>query len=651
MLVRGSSGAGPALPELGRRLKWLVLAFLIAFGFLIGRLWQLQVVRGDSYYQRTVSNVVHKRFLPSIRGDIVDKNGVPLATNRPAFNIYVIPQKFTPATRDALVRLLGLTDEEAQQLDERVAAGKKRDPHTEIPVLEDQGVDRAQLVEQARFRLDGVEVQHEPYRDYPAGDLAAHVIGYMTQMTEAEQERLEPLGYEPHELVGRYGLEAEWENYLRGKKGVEQFAVDARGHRIDDASAANLIQGDKMIEPVAGDDVVLTIDAELQKLAEKAVAPHAAAAVAVVEVDTGKVLALVSKPSFDPNVMTGHLTRAEKALLDADPRRPFVDKALAARYPPGSIYKFVTAIAALEDGVASEEEKITCAGALEVSGTNFHCTAAHGPLDLTWAIQHSCNVYFWQLAQRIGLDRMAQVAREYGLGAPTGIGLNGDAAGRIPTKSWYEQRGTFKIGYSINSATGQGDVEVTVMQMAMAYAALANGGTVYVPHLVDRVVGKNGRVVVSYDPKIANQAGTPPEVLDVIRRGMWKVVNEPGGTAYGHGNSELLTIIGKTGTAEVRSRHRDKSEPEVRGWHPTRSHAWFAGWAPAEHPEIAIVVLIEHGGPGGKVAAPVAKQIIEGWWTKVKHKGETLTPPPGAGSGSAAVTPAEPVNLDDPEAE
>jgi penicillin-binding protein 2 len=618
MLVRGSSGAGPALPELGRRLKWVVLALLLAFGLLIGRLWQLQVVRGDSYYQRTVSNVVHKRFLPSIRGDIVDRNGAPLATNRPAFNIYVAPGRFTPETRDALVRLLGLSDEEAKTLDERVANGKKRDPHTMIPVLEDQGSERAQLVEQARYRLDGVEVEHEPYRHYPQGDLAAHVVGYMTQMTEKELDRLAPLGYEPHELVGRYGLEAEWENYLRGKKGIEQFAVDARGHRIADADAEDLIQGEKMIEPVAGDDVVLTIDAELQKIAERAVAPHAAAAVAVVEVQTGKVLALVSKPSFDPNVMTGHLTRAEEALLNADPRKPFTDKTLAARFPPGSVYKFVTAIAALEDGVSVEEEKVMCTGSLEVSGTRFGCTAAHGMLDLVGAIQHSCNVYFWQLAQRIGLDKMAEVAERYGFGRPTGIGLNGDTGGRIPHKAWYEARGKFKIGYTINSATGQGDVEVTVMQVAMAYVALANGGTLFVPHLVEKVVGKNGRVVVAYEPKVAAHVDTAPEILDVIHRGMWKVTNEPGGTAYPYGHSDIVSIAGKSGTAEVRSRQRQKPQLEVRGWHPTRSHAWFAGWAPAERPEVAIVVLIEHGGSGGKVAGPVAKQILEGWYTKVR---------------------------------
>ncbi|MCA9680116.1 MAG: penicillin-binding protein 2 [Kofleriaceae bacterium] len=619
----GSGGGGPsggvAIPELGRRLRWVALAMILAFCGLIGRLWQLQVVRGDRYYERTVSNVVHERFLPSIRGKIVDRNGVPLADNRPAFNIYVTPKEFGDHQAE-LDRLLGLSEEESAKVTERLAAGQKRNPRQAVMVLEDQGEDRAALVQQARFRLAGVEVRHEPYRHYPQGELAAHLVGYMTQMNERELDRLAPLGYDASELIGRYGLEYEFENYLRGKKGIERFAVDARGQRIDDEAAAGLIQGERLIEPVAGYNVVSTIDARLQRLAERAVAPHRAAAVAVVEVKTGRILALVSKPSFDPNVMTGHLTRAEEALLNSDPRKPFTDKTLAARYPPGSTYKFVTAIAALEDGLGAEDEQIDCKGAIEVSGTRFRCTAAHGKLDMIGAIQHSCNVYFWQLAQRIGMDRMAAVAEAYGFGRPTQLGLNGDSGGRVPTKAWYEQHGRHRIGDTINAATGQGDVEVTVLQMTMAYAALANGGTRYVPQVVDRVEAADGHVVVQYEPRVAAEIGTPPEVLDVLHRGMWKVVNERGGTAFDHAHSDVVEFAGKTGTAEVRTRkNKDKPKVELEGWHPSRSHAWFAGYAPATDPEIAIVVLIEHGGPGGRVAGPVARQILEGWWTKIRN--------------------------------
>jgi penicillin-binding protein 2 len=323
--------------------------------------------------------------------------------------------------------------------------------------------------------------------------------------------------------------------------------------------------------------------------------------------------------------MTGHLTKAEENFLLGDPRKPFIDKTLRAQYPPGSTFKFVTAIAALEDGQAAEDEPIFCTGSYELANTRFKCTAAHAKLDLVTAIARSCNVYFWRLAERVGLDRLAIVADEYGFGKPTNIGLgrfNGDGAGRIPTKSWYEQRTRYKVGYATNASTGQGDVEVTVMQMAMAYVALANGGTLFTPQVVDRVESADGRVLVAYDPQIATKIKTPPDALDILHRGMLGAVNDFGGTAYEYARSEVVTIAGKTGTAEVKKRRkqRDEEERDVQGWHPTQSHAWFAGWAPAADPEIAIVVLIEHGGSGGKIAGPVAKTILEGWWTKIRNR-------------------------------
>ncbi|MBS1121664.1 MAG: penicillin-binding protein 2 [Deltaproteobacteria bacterium] len=545
---------------------------------------------------------------------------MPLADNRPAFNIYATPKKLQPAVKAELARLLGLSDDELAKVEERLAIGAKRDADRPIVVLEDQGRDRAALVEQALARLPGVEVRHEPYRFYPQGDLAAHLIGYMNQMNQAEADRLANQGYDTSELIGRDGLEAAWENYLRGKKGIERYAVDARGQQLDDQTAAALIQGERVIGAVPGANVVLTVDAELQKLAEKVVVQSrvAAAAVVIVEPKTGKIRALVSKPSWDPNVMTGHLTPQEDTMLRTDPRKPFVDKALHATYAPGSVFKFVTALAALEDGQAAEDESIVCNGEYQLSGTTFRCNATHGKLDLVGAIQHSCNIYFWKLAERIGLDRIADVARLYGFGTPTHLGI-GDAGGRIPTKAWYEQHGKYRIGNATNAATGQGDVEVTVLQMAMAYAALGNGGKLFVPQVVERIEASDGRLIASYQPTIAREIKTPPDALDTWRRGMWKATNQAGGSAFDHGHVSIVTVSGKTGTAEIRTKQHKKEDDErdVEGWHPTRSHAWFAGWAPAEDPEIAIVVFVEHGGSGGRIAWPIAKQILESYYTKI----------------------------------
>ena len=634
MLLRspGGAGNGPALPELHRRLKWLALVAAIVIMLFVGRLWVLQVMRGDTYLETTVRNVVKERYLPSVRGKILDKNRQLLASNRVAFHIYAVPNEMLPLKKDAapgvipgsvtiaeLSRLLGLSSDERAKVEQRLAVGRKRDPSAAIRILEDQGRDRAALVWQAApFRLPGISIKNEPYRSYPQGDLAAHLIGYMTQMTADEAEKLTQQGYGTSELVGRYGLEAAWENYLRGKKGIERYAVDAKGKQLDDSTAAGLIEGELVTEPVPGANLVLTIDLELQKVAEKAISQSRvpAAAVVIVEPKTGKLRAIVSRPSFDPNIMTGRLTRQEYEMLRKDPRKPFVDKVLRATYAPGSVFKFVTALAALEDGQAPADETVLCQGSYALSGTTFRCNGSHGKQDLIGAIRHSCNIYFWKLAERIGLDRIADVAGQYGFGSPVRLGINGDVhtTGRIPTKAWYEQQHSrYKVGYATNAATGQGDVEVTVMQMAMAYAALANGGTLYSPMVVERMEGSDGRVIRTYDPQVQHTIKLGADSLATWRRGMFEVANAPGGTAFDHGFVQVVPVMGKTGTAEIRSRNKRKDEDErdIENWNPRRSHAWFAGWAPAENPEFVIVVLIEHGGSGGRVAWPIAKQILE----------------------------------------
>jgi penicillin-binding protein 2 len=634
MLLRPSQGGstGPALPELHRRLKWVALAAGVVLVMFVGRLWLLQVMRGESYLERTVSNVVKERYLPSVRGKILDKNRQLLASNRVAFHIYATPNEMVPSKKDAapgvlpgsvtvaeLSRLLGLSSDERAKVEERLAIGRKRDASSPIRILEDQGRDRAALVWQtAPFRLPGISIRNEPYRSYPQGDLGAHLIGYMTQMTADEAEKLVPQGYSTSELVGRAGLEAAWENYLRGKKGIERYAVDAKGKKLDDSTAAELIEGELVTEPVPGANLVLTIDLEMQKLAEKAIAQSRVPAAAVIVVDpkTGKLRAVVSRPSFDPNIMTGRLTRQEYEMLRKDPRKPFVDKTLRATYAPGSVFKFVTALAALEDGQAPVDETILCEGSYELSGTTFRCNGAHGKQDLVGAIQHSCNIYFWKLAERIGLDRIADLATQYGFGSPVRLGINGDVhtTGRIPTKAWYEKNhARYKIGYATNAATGQGDVEVSVMQMAMAYAALANGGTLYNPMVVESMEGSDGHEIRRYEPQIQSQIKIGADSLDTWRRGMFRVTNVAGGTAFDHGYVDIVPVMGKTGTAEIRSRNkrREEDERDIENWNPRRSHAWFAGWAPAENPELVIVVLVEHGGSGGKVAWPIAKQILE----------------------------------------
>ncbi len=488
--------------------------------------------------------VVHELALPAPRGEIRDRRGVPLAVNRPAQDLHVTPTAFDAPARDALIRALALDADEVSQMDTIVERARKRSRLASVAVL--TAVTPARASQAAA--LTGVELRPGVTRDYPEGALAAHVLGYLSPMTDAELDRLGALGYEQAEHIGRYGIEREWESYLRGKPGRELYVTDAHGQVVEDPDVITaVIQGTPRLEPVAGLELVLTIDARLQRLAEDAVASQPAAAVAVIEVATGKLLALVSKPSFDPRAMSAGLSRAAYDALINDPNKPFLDRTLHETYPPGPTFAFVTALAALEDGFT------TC------------------------ALVRGCDASVAQLAERVGLDRIAEEARAYGFGTPTGLGLNGDAAGQIPTKAFYDQLG-FKIGHTLNTAAGEGDVEVTLLQLVTAYAALASG-TRFVPQLVERVQRANGQVVTAFDPRVAATVSTDPAILDLLRQAMRD---------------------GQAGTAHARK----------------HQHAWFAGWAPEDAPEIAIVVLIPDGGDGA--AVPVARTILERWWTEVR---------------------------------
>ena len=330
----------PGVPEFNRRFGWLIGVVAVAFLALVGRLWQLQVLRGEAYYQKASDNFKAERFIPAVRGKIQDRKGRVLVDNRPSFNIYVQPRYFAPEARERLIALLSLSPGEADALREKVRKSRAQ----EVMALEDIGRDQLALVAQAQAELPGVVVRDAPHRNYLSGTLAAHILGYMNQISDVELEARAGAGYEEGDYVGRYGIEKAWENYLRGKRGVERYVVDARGRRKEDKEVEALIDAPRFVPPVPGHDILLTLDADLQRAAEKAFGSHPAGGAAVIDVRTGRILALVSKPAFDPNVMTGHLSRAEEAAMEADPHKPFLDKTLRQHYFPGSTFKFVTAL-------------------------------------------------------------------------------------------------------------------------------------------------------------------------------------------------------------------------------------------------------------------------------------------------------------------
>jgi penicillin-binding protein 2 len=368
------------------------------------------------------------------------------------------------------------------------------------------------------------------------------------------------------------------------------------------------------MDPIPGRDLRLSVDVELEQAIERAMRPHAAGAAVVIDVRTGRLLALYSKPDFDPNDLSGGAGKARVreafTRMYADPLRPMLDKTMSGAFQPGSTMKPFSALAGLEDHVIDPEHTEKCEGYVVFGRRIFRCSHVHGKVRMQTAIARSCNVYFFHLAETVGMDRIARVAQAFGLGDKTGLGINPEAPGRIPTRSWYalRYRGQFRVGFTLNMAIGEGDVTVTPLQLATAYSALANGGTLYQPQIVRAVETSDGAVVQEFPPRIRRQVPMAPENMRFVADALYDVVNDPTGTAY-PARDPSLEVAGKTGTAQTGYVVKKEDDAKM-AWYLSQNHAWFSAFAPAHNPEIVATVLVEHGGSGPEVAVPVAMQII-----------------------------------------
>jgi penicillin-binding protein 2 len=441
-------------------------------------------------------------------------------------------------------------------------------------------------------------------------------------MREIDQEtltRLESQGYRSGDRLGAIGVERRWESYLRGRRGWRKVIHGLARGRDQSRLEARYLDEPRRVAPVPGRDVSLTIDIELERSIERAMRGQLAGAVVVVDVRTGRLLAALSKPSFDTNVVSGgsgkDAVRQAFRRLFADPLKPMLDKTMSAAYPPGSTFKPFTALAALEERVIGFGTRVDCRGGYEYGKRYFRCTGVHRQVDLHEAIVQSCNTYFYTVGahERMQIDRLAKIGMDFGLGIKTGIGLNPEARGRMPTKSWYTRRykGAYRGGFTLLAAIGQGAATVTVLQLALGYSALANGGTLYQPQVVRSIETSDGTIVQEFPPRVRRVIKLDPEHLGAIQRGLRGVVAERKGTAHAE-SFPGVDMAGKTGTAQV-SHVTPRGVDPGKVWYFNRDHAWFVGYAPTRSPEIAIAVLIEHGGGGGKNAVPVAMRVVRDW--------------------------------------
>jgi penicillin-binding protein 2 len=661
--------------EFRKRYKWMALAALLAFAAVATRLFQLQVLDGAEYAAVAHENIIRRVVLPTTRGVIRDANGKVLASSRPSYDVEIVPGRVMPSARPVhyrngqaiprdpdswprLAEVLRLNPEERRTFEGRIrvacASDDDKSPcwHTPILVREDVPRDIVAELRQHHEELAGVDVIGVPVRFYPYKTLAAHMLGYVAEidaetlakyrppgfedLPREEQQRQNPLGYEGGDTVGATGVEHAWESYLRGQRGWEKRVVDARGRYRSGPEAERLVDAPPRLDPIPGRDLRLSIDVDLEQAIDKAMRAHAAGAVVVVDVRTGRLLALYSKPDFDPNDLSGGegkgRVREAFTRLYADPLRPMLDKSMSGAFQPGSTMKPFSALAALEDRLIEPEHVEKCEGYVTFGRRVFRCSHVHGPVRLHEAISRSCNVYFFHLAETVGMDRIARIAQAFGLGQKTGLGINPEAPGRIPTRSWYalRYRGQFRVGFTLNMAIGEGDVTVTPLQLALAYSALANGGTLYQPQVVRAVETSDSAVVQEFPPRIRRQVSLRPDSLELVTTALYDVVNDPTGTAF-PARDPSLDVAGKTGTAQTGYVAKKEDEAKM-AWFLSQNHAWFASFAPAKSPEIAVAVLVEHGGSGPEVAVPVAMQIVHEYERlkaiRLGHNPPAKSPPP-----------------------
>lgn len=617
-----------------RRIVPLAFGVVVIFGLLVLRLWYLQILYAEDY--RALSENNRLRFLPvpASRGALMDRNGTVLVSNRPSFSLTLIPQeiKDVEAMLDRLASLLGL---DRAELGERWQKAKGRARYYPVVVAANITREQVEIVEENRQRLSGVEVAVKPVREYNYQQSSAHLLGYIAEISEKELDETAYQDYNPGDYIGKNGIERAWEEELHGEDGGRQLEVDSRGRVLRVLHES---------QPTVGNSLVLTIDQRLQQVAERAFGSQAGAAV-VMNVTNGEVLAFVSSPTFDPALFSGKIPTDIWQGYLKDKRHPLQNKALSGQYPPGSTFKMITALAGLEAGLVNESSSVYCDGTYKLGSGKFRCWSrnGHGSVNLRRSLKESCDVYYYQLGERLGIDRLAEMCRRFKLGDVLGIGLSGEKKGLIPTTEWKLQRfgKRWVPGDTPPAAIGQGYVLMTPIQLVSMVATFANDGTIFRPHLVKRVVDADGKVLKEFAPEVLAQVAASPANFKKVKQGLFAVVNDPGGTGAAARLGDVR-VAGKTGTSQVVKLGEDRKR---RLAYEYQDHALFTAYAPYDKPEVAVAVVVEHGGGGGSVAAPIAGRILRAWFDLKKPAAPRQAPPEEGkkieGPPVAAVPPEE----------
>jgi len=600
----------------------------VAFVMIILRLWHLQIVQYSSLADRAENNRVRQMTLDGRRGKILDRNGFPMVDSRPSFQLSVIPED-VDNPRETLDFLRRRVDFD---VDSTLGKMRHSPPFQAIVIKKDIDREDVAFVEENRLDLPGVFLEVKAWRNYIYGQEASHILGYLGAISSDQLANAPKSVYSMDDFVGQYGIEKIQEQTLRGAKGYKRVEVDVAGRELA------LLE---MVRPKSGRDLVLTIDFTTQTAAEQAFEGKMGAAVAI-DPNNGDIIAALSKPGFDPNVFAHGISSESWKKFVHDKFHPLQNRITRGQYPPGSTFKIIMAVAALEEGIVSPETTIYCPGHYTLGQRTYRCWKkwGHGSMNLTSALIQSCDVYFYTVGLRLGIDRIAKYAKMLGLGKRTNINLGAESPGLVPSTDWKKKaRGKpWIMGETISCSIGQGYNLVTPIQQAVMISAIANGGKLVTPRLVKAppsAVSGNGRT-----DSATKSVGVNHGTISIIRNALRQVVTAPHGTAWRIKNGPY-SYAGKTGTAQVIKMKKNETEnmEEVKFEH--RDHAVFVGFAPFDDPKIAVAVIVEHGGHGGEAAAPVARKIMDAYLRKIDV-------PPSTPQATAPVTDKSAPTMENP---
>ncbi len=607
-------------PSRNARFFWASILVICSLMVLSIRLWYLQIYKGEYYRKISLNNRVRRIEIPAYRGMIYDRNAKIVLGNRPFFDLVYIPQ-YIIEPQTTIKILSQLIKEPPSDFEDMLRKGKGHPKFLPITIKRNLSLHEVSIIEANRIFLPGIEVHVAPRREYTA-DVPPHIVGYLGEIDgEALRKKNEENpsnSYLPGDLIGKQGLESRWEDYLRGERGYRYLQVDAFGRQTTMAFKNKWELPEQPALP--GSDLVLTIDIELQKTAKNAFQGKYGAIVAL-DPNNGEILTMISSPDFDPTIYQESLSVEKWQALISDPFKPLFDKTTGGTFAPGSVYKPVVALAALQEGVINANSRYTCLGSFELGrDTTLHChqRRGHGTINLAEAIIQSCDIYLYNLGMELGVDRIAKYAQDLGLGQKLDVNLNKEDAGLIPTSLWKKE--TYGIpwtmGDNLNIAIGQGSNLLTPMQIASLYATLANGGKIWRPFLVKKVVNHFGEVVHEQKPQLIRESKLISEAnFALMRKILTQVVSDPRGSGR-RARVEGVTVAGKTGSAQVVGLDKNKNRQESVVSMKWQEHAIFAAFSPAEKAEIVVAIVSENDskGGGGVSAAPVAQKIIAEYW-------------------------------------